>query len=257
MTAPPHPHLVVATPCFGGNVSRHYLLSLLGLQQACAKRQIDISFKLLAGDSLIMRARNLAVQQFLAMPTATHLFFIDADIGFDPEQVFTLLAADKDLCGGIYPFKQLDWQRIEAQARQGVPDLAASTLDYVVELLDPNDRPPDDGFFRVRSIGTGFMMIKRAVFARMTEYYPETRFRTIHLGMNIDAAHAEAHAFFDCAIDPESGIYLSEYNTFCKRWIDIGGEIWAMADSRLSHIGSHSFDGDLLAMLRTLGNPSG
>lgn len=243
---------MVATPCFGGNVSSLYTISLLGLQQACAQSGISLSFKLVGGDALITRARNVIVQQFLAVPTTTHLLFIDADIGFSPEQVFALLAADKDVCGAIYPLKRLDWARIRAQARAGVEDMQSSTLNYVVDLDASAEMPPSEEFFRVRSIGTGFMMIKRQVFQRMAEHYPETRYRNIHVGSNADIAHAETHAFFDCVIDPDSGDYLSEDYTFCKRWTDIGGEIWAHARSRLTHVGPHAFEGDLMAMLRTV-----
>jgi hypothetical protein len=254
---PARPHIVVATPCFGGNVTSLYTHSLLGLQRVCAEIGIDLSFKLLGGDSLITRARNLAVQQFLAMPTSTHLLFIDADIGFLPEQALALLAADKDVCGAIYPLKRLDWERIRRHADEGVRDLQSSTLNYVVDLLDPAVMPPTGEFFKVAHLGTGFMMIKRDVFFRMAARYPETRYLTTHLAANIDGAQAESHAFFDCIIDPDSGAYLSEDYTFCKRWIAIGGEIWAYAKSRLTHVGTHAFEGDLMSMLETLPSQSG
>ncbi|PKU22276.1 hypothetical protein [Telmatospirillum siberiense] len=250
---PAHPHIVVATPCFGGNVSSLYTNSLLGLQRACMQLQIDVSFRLLGGDALITRARNIAVQQFLATPSATHLLFIDADIGFSADQALALLAANKDVAGGIYPLKRIDWDRVTQQALAGVADLPSSAFNYVVDLLDPTDVPPADDFFRVRYIGTGFMMIKREVFVRMAEHYPDIRFNTIHVGANADIAHADAHAFFDCIIDRDSGTYLSEDYTFCKRWLDMGGDIWAHAKSRLSHVGPATYDGDLSAMLRTLG----
>lgn len=249
---PARPHIVVATPCFGGNVTSLYTHSLLGLQRVCLELKIDVSFKLLGGDSLITRARNLAVQQFLAMQEATHLLFIDADIGFLPEQALALLAADKDVCGAIYPLKRLDWQRIRDHANAGVKDLQASTLNYVVDLLGPLAMPPTEEFFKVAHLGTGFMMIKRHVFAAMAAHYPETRYRATHLAMNMAASQTEAHALFDCIIDPDSGVYLSEDYTFCKRWIAMGGEIWAHAKSRLTHIGTHAFEGDLMTMLETL-----
>ena len=246
---PAHPHLVVATPCYGGMVSCNYTVSLLGLQQACAQLGIGITFKLLGGDSLITRARNLAVQQFLSLPDATHLLFIDADIGFAPEQALALLAADKDVCGAVYPLKRLDWPRIRDHAVAGVGDLPASALNYVVDLLGPDAPSIDQAFFRVRYLGTGFMMIKRNVFARMAARYPETHYRTLHLGVAGADSGGDANAFFDCMIDPDSGAYLSEDYTFCKRWLDMDGDIWAYAASRLTHVGTQSFDGDLSAML--------
>jgi len=250
---PAQPHILVATPCYGGNVTSLYTLSLLGLQRACADLKIGLSFRLIAGDSLITRARNLAVQQFLATPEATHLLFIDADIGFSPEQALALLAADKDVCGAVYPLKRLDWDRIRAQAKAGVENLAASTLNYVMDLKADEPLPPQGEFFRVKYLGTGFLMIRREVFQTMAERYPETRFRQIHLGLNIDAAKSPAHAFFDCMIDPETGEYLSEDYTFSKRWTQTGGEIWAYANSRLAHVGTMTFEGDLAGTFKELG----
>jgi hypothetical protein len=249
---PAQPHIMVATPCYGGNVTSLYTLSLLELQRACAERKIGLSFRLIAGDSLITRARNLAVQQFLEHRDATHLLFIDADIGFSVDQALALLAADKDVCGAIYPLKRLDWGWIRAQAKAGIDNLAATTLNYVLDLAEGETLPPQGDFFRVKYIGTGFMLIRRAVFARMAESFPETEFRKIHIGLNIDAAAAKAHAFFDCVIDSETGEYLSEDYTFCKRWRQIGGEIWAYANSRLTHIGNMAFEGDLASALREL-----
>ena len=253
MSFPAKPHILVATPCFGGQVTSLYTLSLLALQRACAEIGIGLSFRLIAGDSLITRARNLAVQQFLALPEATHLLFIDADIGFSPEQALALLAADKDVCGAVYPLKRLDWDRIRTQAKAGIQNLASSTLNYVMDLKEGEELPPAGEFFQVKYLGTGFMMIRREVFAQMAERYPETRFKQIHLGLNIDAAKTPAHAFFDCMIDPDSGEYLSEDYTFCKRWTQTGGEIWAYANSRLAHVGTMTFEGDLANTFRELG----
>src|ERR1700761_4079178 len=139
---PAKPHILVATPCFGGQVTSLYTLSLLALQRACAEIGVGLSFRLIAGDSLITRARNLAVQQFLASPEATHLLFIDADIGFSPEQALALLAADKEICGAVYPLKRLDWERIRTQAKAGIDNLAASTLNYVLDLKEGEANPP-------------------------------------------------------------------------------------------------------------------
>jgi hypothetical protein len=52
-------------------------------------------------------------------------------------------------------------------------------------------------------------------------------------------------ALFECMIDPATGTYLSEDFAFCKRWTDLGGEIWADLDSRLDHVGPSVFHGDV------------
>ena len=236
--AAPAVRLYIGTPCFGGNVTDHYTLSLLGLQAACLRRGIPLAFCLLHGDALITRARNSVVAEFLRDPKATHLLFIDADIGFTPQEVFRLLEADRDLVGGAYPVKLINWDR----AGRGIDP--ATTFDYVAELLEPTAPVPADGFAPARYVGTGFLMVRRSVFERMAARYPEIRYRRTHATADSDIAPDGLRAFFDCVIDPDSGHYLSEDFTFCKRWLDMGGELWVDTRSRLRHVGRHVFAGD-------------
>ena len=51
-SAPP-PHIVIGTPCYGGNVTQHYMISMIKLYAACSGRNIDLSFRLLGGDALV------------------------------------------------------------------------------------------------------------------------------------------------------------------------------------------------------------
>ncbi len=249
-TAPPH--LVIGTPCYGGNLSHHYVISVLELQAACQRRGIGLTFKLLGNNSLITRARNLIVSQFLDDPAATHLMFIDGDIGFAPERVFALLDADRDVAGAVYPMKTLDWSRIAAQLKAGAPDVKSSALNYVVDFADPAHIEIERDFVKVRRIGTGFLMIRRGVFERMAARYPALKFNSRHAGANRELGSDNSYAFFDCMIEPETGAYLSEDYTFCRRWIEMGGEIWADTRSRLTHVGPFPFEGDLPGMLATL-----
>ena len=230
--------LCIGTPCFGGNVTDAYTISLLGLQAACFRRGIKLSFCLLHGDALITRARNSVVAEFLRDEKASHLLFIDADIGFSPEAVFRLLEADRDMVGGAYPVKTVNWQRV----RPGLDP--AATLDYVAELLEPGAPPPADGFARARYVGTGFLLVRRSVFERMAAHYPEIKYRRSHASADSDIDPDCLHAYFDCVIDRATGLYLSEDFTFCKRWIDMGGELWVDLRSQLKHVGRHVFVGD-------------
>jgi hypothetical protein len=248
----PQIHLVIGTPCYGGNVTQHYMISMIKLYAACVGRNIALSFRLLGGDALITRARNIVVTQFLEDASATHLLFVDADIGFEPDQVFALLDADKDVAGAIYPVKSLNWERVRAHAQAGADNLPSAGLSYVIEYDDPDNIAAVKGFARVRRLGTGFMMIKRHVFTRMAQHYPELRYKNVQAVRDFDLTDADRFAFFDCLIEPETGTYLSEDFVFCKRWIDMGGEIWADLASKLTHVGRFEFRGDLMSALSPL-----
>ncbi len=244
-------NLVVAIPCFGGQISAVCTLSLLKLQ-ARLRVYRNFSLKVLVkdGDALITRARASLLSQFLDDPGATHLLFIDADIGFEPEQVFRLLECGAEMCAAVYPIKRIDWQRMRTTLSDAEPNPAAS-LNYAFEVEDPNAVIANSGFIKVRYAGTGFLMIRRAALERMCAHYPQLRYKRDH---SIDAAIESGNRFalFECAI-AEDGTYLSEDFAFCKRWTDMGGEIWADLNSRLNHIGPMTFCGDLASRFRQAG----
>ena len=240
---PPQVNLVVATPCFGGQISVLYAASLLRLQKIVRSyRDFNLKIQFKDGDALIPRARASLVAQFLDDPSATHLLFIDADIGFEPQQVLRLIECGADMCAAVYPIKRIDWQRMKNALSGAQPNPAAS-LQYVLEVEDPNAVIANSGFIKVRYAGTGFLMIRRAALERMCAHYPQLRYKHDH---SIDAATESDNRFalFECAI-AEDGTYLSEDFAFCKRWTDMGGEIWADLNSRLHHIGPMTFCGDL------------
>jgi len=241
---PSQVNLVIATPCFGGQISVLYASSLFKLQQLI-RSYTGLTLKVLFkdGDALITRARASLISQFLDDPSATHLLFIDADIGFEPDQVLRLIACGADMCAAIYPIKRIDWDRITNTIKGARPNPAAAALKYVFEVDDPNAVTAKGGFVRVRYAGTGFLMIRRQALEKMCAHYPQLRFKRDH---SIDAATESGNRFalFECMI-AEDGTYLSEDFAFCKRWTDLGGEIWASLDSKLDHVGPMTFRGDL------------
>jgi len=237
-------NLVVATPCFGGQVSAVYAASLLKLEKLLRSyRGIKLKVLFKDGDALITRARASLISQFLDDAAATHLLFIDADIGFEPEQVLRLLQCGADMCAAVYPIKRIDWDKVRKTVDAARSNPAAAALQYVFEVDDPNAVIARGGFVKVRYAGTGFLMIRREAIERMCAHYPQLRYKRDH---SVDAATASDNRFalFECTI-ADDGTYLSEDFAFCKRWTEMGGEIWADLDSRLSHVGPMTFCGDL------------
>jgi hypothetical protein len=237
-------NLVLATPCFGGQISVLYAASLFKLQQLI-RSYSGLTLKVLFkdGDALITRARASLVSQFLEDETSTHLLFVDADIGFEAAQVLRLIECGAEMCAAVYPIKRIDWDKVRTTVEAAHPDPAAAALKYVFEVGDPNAVIERAGFVKVRYAGTGFLMIRRDALERMCARYPELQYKRDH---SLDAATAsdKRFALFECMI-AEDGTYLSEDFAFCKRWTDMGGEIWADLKSALSHVGPMTFRGDL------------
>jgi hypothetical protein len=224
-----------------------FMRSVLDLQDACRERSIGLHVELVGGDALITRARARLAATFL-QSDATHLFFVDADIGFKPQDVFRLLKADLDVVGGVYPIKSIDWEKVRTAATEGVKDLQSASLGYVVRFApDPNmSVEVEDGFAQVSYVGTGFLMIKRNAMQRVVDAHPELRAK---MGDMADRMAPEAVMVFDTLIEPETGEYLSEDYAFCRRWRALGGEIWADLNVRLTHVGHASYSGSAVQAL--------
>lgn len=248
------PRIVLATPCFGGLVHHGYMLSVCRLLDAAPRLGLHVDLALLAGDALITRARAALVARVLDDASATHLLFVDADIGFEPEQLMRLLRAGRDVAAAFYPLKSVDWEALPARAVAGEP-LRAAGLSYVGTLLPETERRTEGGFATASYAGTGFMLATRAALQRMAAAHPELRFTGVHARPGRLPASGNLYALFDCLIDPGSGAYLSEDYSFCRRWRALGGEIWIDCESRLIHTGADDYAGDAAARFRAGGTP--
>jgi len=252
MSLPSRTHLFVATPCYGGLVHHRYMQCLCLLLQYGAANGIEISVELLGHESLITRGRNTLAAKFLDNTTTTHLLFIDADTGFEVQQVLRMLAFDRDVVAGMYPLKLIDWTA-EAldRLRHGEP-IEQAPIRFVGTPSEPREQ--EGAFVAGDYAGTGFMLIKREVFARMFEAYPRLRYTAAH-NAAVPSNSPNQYALFDCVIDEETGEYLSEDYTFCKRWRKIGGKIWLDTESRLMHVGAYEFYGTPKARFEATRSP--
>src|ERR1035438_8149586 len=207
-------HLYIGTPCYGGQATTSYFTSMLNLQDACAQAGIPLTIITLWGDALITRARQNIVACFLEDPTATHLLFIDADIGFEPAQVFRLLAFNKDVTAALYPLKRFHWERVRELALIGSENLESAGLSYVVEWK--NHYLAVNGFAKIAYAGTGFLLIRRTVFAAMMKRYPNHQYKSGRQSEDPLRGSQFRYAFFNCILDESSGQYLPADFSFCQ-----------------------------------------
>lgn len=242
----PKARILIGTPCYGGLVTHVYMQSILQLMATAARLDVELSLGLLAHDSLITRSRNTILANFLDTPQMTHLMFIDADIGFTPQQVERLLLLDQDIAAGMYPVKVIHWPQVQSRMAEGLgsDDLPRAGLNYVGIPCKGEEREERNGFVTGQYAGTGFMLIRRSAVERMVAAYPETKYKNIQTYPLPKHPSPNQYNLFDCMIDPETGTYLSEDFTFCRRWRQIGGKIWLDQQSELTHIGCYEFEGN-------------
>lgn len=236
-----NPYLFVATPCYSGLVTQRFMHSMMGLAHQMALAGLTVQTDLLGYESMITRGRNTLVSRFLDIPAASHLLFIDADIGFEPDQVFRMLAFDAEVVAGMYPLKMIDWDSGLARAHAGEP-VETAPLRYVGAPCRDAEAQARDGFVTAEYAGTGFMLIRREVFLKMAEAYPHLRYAACHNAAR-PSLSPNQYAFFDGMIEPDNGDYLSEDYTFCRRWRDLGGRIWLDTLGTLTHVGPYEFVG--------------
>jgi hypothetical protein len=243
--------VLIGTPCYGGLVTHVYMQAVLKLMLAPRLADVRVGIIMSAHDSLITRARNAIVANFLDTPDATHLMFIDADIGFELDDFYRLLALDVDLAAGRYPLKVRDWAKIMTLAKSAPPgtNLESLGLNYVGHPCAVTELETRNGFMTGVYAGTGFMMIKRRALERMIAAYPQTKYREAQTHPKTKQPSPHLYNLFDCMIDPDTGDYLSEDFTFCNRWRKLGEKLWLDTQSTLVHVGADEFKGEPLVKL--------
>lgn len=173
------------------------------------------------GGSHVGKAREGVL--WSAMKTdATHLFWIDDDMTWEPETFLALLASGLDFAA-VVGMRKTTPPQPACNVLQG-----AAVFDYRT------------GFLEVRDVGFAFVCIKREVIDRLCEAYPDLKYQT--------GDGSDQYALFLDMIDRDSeveGERLGEDFSFCRRWRKIGGRIWVDAHAELGHWGTSDYRGKL------------
>ena len=253
--------IMVCTPMYGGMCSGMYAKASCDLATLATKYSMDLKFFYLFNESLIPRARNYLVDEFLRSEY-THLMFIDADIHFDPNDVLTLAALDKDIIGGPYPKKCIAWEKVRNAVDTGLADedpniLEQYTGDYVFNPVDNTHQIQVNEPVDVLEIGTGFMMIQRKVFEDFKDAYPQFAYTPDHNRSEHFSGDRGIHAYFDTVIDSDaylgdisgkSNRYLSEDYFFCQFVRRLDYNIYLCPWMKVSHMGSYVFNGSMQSL---------
>ena len=195
---------------YGGACAGIYTKSIADLTMACTQLQIPLVHYFLFNESLITRARAYAADEFMRSD-ATHLLFIDSDIGFSAQDVLAMLALQTedspyDVLGGPYPKKNISWEKIVVAVNKGVADKNPEELnnyvgDFVFNPANGATSIKIDEPAEVLELGTGFMLIKRSTFELFKKCYPEYAYKPDHVRTEHFDGSREIHLYFQAEID--------------------------------------------------------
>jgi glycosyltransferase involved in cell wall biosynthesis len=200
----------------------HVHLAQLGIRAYCQQ---------VVGNSNLPRARNELVAAFLASDY-DDLLFIDDDMGWHPNDVVRLLASEQEFIGAV-----------------GCKKVMCADHDpqkWCLRTLPGDIRQDAMGAIEVEAVGTGFVKISRAVFARMIQAHGLDWKRKGWPNMPEDA-RAKYYRFF--SFDPNDPDEAGEDIGFCREWRRLGGSIWIDPTIKLIHVGEHEYTGNLEALL--------
>lgn len=252
--------IFLATPMYGGMCHGLYTKSLMDTIGQFQQFGIPMQLYYLFNESLITRARNYCVANFLKSE-CTHLLFIDSDIGWksmDLMYMIHLMAENPELyrvfCA-LYPKKTIAWEKVLKAAKTGLFDDKPWELEEVAGdmVFNPKHEEYPEGKapvyepVKIKEGATGFMFVERSVFEEYAEAYPELEYTPDHLREGEFKQGEKITAFFDCVINEENR-YLSEDYMFSEYCTKLGIDIWALPLVELMHCGSHIFRGSIVKM---------
>jgi hypothetical protein len=223
--------ILIGLPSYPGVIKTDCVISLLGLQRALLESGIPADFAKNQPADVVL-ARNIFASRIVNESRYTHLLFVDNDMRFNPSAVIRLIDASKPIIGCIYPKKNLQLA------------FAVRTLPGQTELSIT------DGMCVVAGIGMGLCLIQKTSLDALLS---TRRIRASSRHGKEFALLGPLYGFFDPlpALE-EPNEMLPEDFSFCERWRGLcNGEVWAVADEDVDHIGEFTYRGNYVEFLKS------
>jgi hypothetical protein len=215
---------MIGMPVGSGSLPWLTAWSLACTLRACDREKIPVRVSAPVGSSVVTWARDHVVGEFLRSDCSL-LFWIDADIAWQPKDFFRLLgfAAVHDLIGATYPLK-----------RDGTPTFVVNVPD--ADSYEINGH----GNIRIKSMALGFTVCQR----RVIEAVAATK-----VMLHDPIAKIDYPEFFRLGHNPVTREPLGEDIAFYEDAAAFGFTGWLDPSITLEHIGGKSYSGDVIAAL--------
>ena len=213
---------MIALPCHGGIVSEKTTMSLFNLGKLLARNNIPHGLLTQANSSLITQGRSKCANFFINNTDHEYLFFLDSDIGFNPEDVVKMLSSGMEIVSGAYPMKTIP-------------------LRYNYNI--PQPPRAEGGLIEIENIGFGFALIHRRVFeAIIRRFGHELKYTPSTNSSNYPISEKEYYNSYHFFHEYKKGEhYLPEDFSFFERASQCGFKAWLDTSIKLLHVGSHVF----------------
>ena len=216
------PSVYIAMPCYD-SVKINTMLSVIKLVEQLRYSGVKMGINTMKSP-LIHQARNYLTSVFLTTEYQ-YLLFIDSDVEFEPDAVFRMLVARKEIICTPYRVK-------------------AEQLDkhiYTVEFKDPKNIPfLPGGLVELEAGPTGLMLIDRKVFEKIIKNHPDLKIKN-KATPTADKSLEFYYNFFDFGFDNHYA--TGEDISFCKLAKENDFKIYANTESTTKHHGSYAWEG--------------
>jgi hypothetical protein len=212
--------IFIATPTLHADVIHDYCRSSFRTAEVLPKHGIETDLVFLAGCAAMDRSRDMLIDTFLKSD-ATHILQIDADIGWNAEDIVRMEQHDVDFVAGVYPIKR---------------DVPQFRVNF-------NDKRRA-GLIGANGVPGGFCLIKREAIEKMVDHFPELR----GVGEK-DGANVTEISWLHCH-EVSDGRVWGEDMAFCRRARKAGIDIWVDPTVNLRHWdGTRCYDHKLIGNL--------
>lgn len=228
------PKIFIALPAYGQIVTAQTVSSLMSLSNVLFANQLGGGFGTLSFPD-ISEIRNIFLTVWYDKVQTSHMLFIDADMGFDPQLIVDMIAFNKPLVGALCPKRKLPVE-FAGRARTGNCQVI-------------------NGFMEVDGIGGAVMLIRRDAVDAILKAEPHLSDEVTiknHAAKELLEAHGVKRLIraFDKVV--RNGETFSEDLSFCFRWKDAApeefrntpdktGEVWANIMHPVTHVGPHEY----------------
>jgi hypothetical protein len=218
-------NIVIAIPAYTGMVHCGTMRSVIYDMMSLVNMGETVRLVEEIGNADIARCRSMIVAKFLASD-ASHLVMIDSDLAWEAGALVKLVNAGVDFIGGAYPMRVGDGTQFHLRMKK-----------RDVQTIDPKT-----GLFEVEAVPAGFICLTRSMLQRMVDHYPDSKFAFPQ------CPNGYAHDLFDGFWETdENGLKqkLGEDYSFCRRWREMGGQIWVDPSFSMGHLGTKIWKGRL------------